>query len=52
MKLSAIYSNDPKRFPRIEFRDGLNVVFARVRDFSLSTICSGAGRLFLLHFFF
>ena len=32
MKLRALYSNDDGRFPRIDFREGLNVVFARVRD--------------------
>lgn len=32
MKLRAIYSNDPAKFPRIDFLNSLNVVFAKVRD--------------------
>lgn len=32
MRLRALYSNDDPRFPRIDFREGLNVVFARVHD--------------------
>ena len=32
MKLRSLYSNDDQRLPRIEFRDGLSVLFARVRD--------------------
>ena len=32
MKLWSLYSNDDDRFPRIDFQEGLNVVFARVRD--------------------
>jgi len=32
VKLRALFSNNPERFPRIEFRDGLSVVFARVLD--------------------
>jgi uncharacterized protein YydD (DUF2326 family) len=32
MKLRAIYSNSPDQFPRIDFHDGLNVIFAKVRD--------------------
>ncbi len=49
MKLRALYSNDPARFPRIEFRDGLNVVFARVRDVSLKNRDShNLGKTFLI----
>lgn len=32
MKLVSLYSNNAEIFPRIEFREGLNVVFARVQD--------------------
>ncbi|MCP4656166.1 MAG: DUF2326 domain-containing protein [bacterium] len=50
MKLRALYSNDPARFPRINFRDGLNVVFARVRDFSLKSRDShNLGKTFLIN---
>lgn len=49
MKLRAIYTNNPERFPRIEFNDGLNVVFARVKDFSLANRDShNLGKTFLI----
>ena len=32
MRLRSLYSNDEERFPKIRFRRGLSVVFARVRD--------------------
>ena len=49
MKLRALYSNDDRRFPRIDFRDGLNVVFARVRDPSVQSQDShNLGKTFLI----
>ena len=49
MKLRALYSNDSRRFPRIDFRDGLNVVFARVRDPSVPDQDShNLGKTFLI----
>ena len=49
MKLRALYSNDDRRFPRIDFRDGLNVVFARVRDPSVQDQDShNLGKTFLI----
>lgn len=49
MKLRALYTNRPELFPRIEFKDGLNVVFARVRDFSLAKLDShNLGKTFLI----
>lgn len=32
MKFVSLYSNRENVFPRMHFRDGLNVIFARVRD--------------------
>ena len=32
MKLSKIYSNYPKKFRAVNFRDGLNVVLGHIRD--------------------
>jgi uncharacterized protein YydD (DUF2326 family) len=32
MKLRRIYTNQPNVFPDIDFRDGLNVIYAEVRD--------------------
>lgn len=32
MKLRALYSSDPNIFPRVDFFDGFNVIFARVKD--------------------
>lgn len=32
MKLSALYTNNDSTFPPIEFHEGLNVIFARVKD--------------------
>lgn len=37
MKLSALYSNQPELFPAIQFRDGLNVVFAEIRKPKVKT---------------
>ena len=49
MKLRALYSSDSRRFPRIDFRDGLNVVFARVRDPSVPDQDShNLGKTFLI----
>lgn len=49
MKLRALYSNDPGRFPRIDFHDGLNVVFARVEDPTLANQDShNLGKTFLI----
>lgn len=48
MKLRALYSNDDAVFPRIEFFDGFNVVFARVRDPSRLDVDShNLGKTFL-----
>ena len=49
MKLRAIYANNREHFPRIDFNDGLNVVFARVKDFSLASRDShNLGKTFLI----
>lgn len=32
MRLLAIYSNDDEKFPPIKFHEGLNVIFAKVKD--------------------
>lgn len=36
MKIVSIYSNDAARFPRIDFHEGLSVIFARVKDPTLT----------------
>ena len=49
MRLRSLYSNDTSRFPRIDFRDGLNVVFARVRNPDVETADShNLGKTFLI----
>ena len=49
MKLHALYCNDDRRFPRIDFQDGLNVIFARVRDPSVQNKDShNLGKTFLI----
>ena len=49
MKLRSLYSNDSVRFPRIDFHDGLNVIFARVEDPTLANQDShNLGKTFLI----
>lgn len=49
MKLRALYSDIPYKFPKIVFRDGLNVIFAQVQDASLSELDShNLGKTFLI----
>jgi uncharacterized protein YydD (DUF2326 family) len=48
MKLSKIYSNNDNIFPPINFRDGLNVVFALVKDpIQLNRDSHNLGKTFL-----
>ena len=32
MRLSSIYTNKPRIFPRINFNEGFNIIFAKVKD--------------------
>ena len=48
MRLGALYSNDPARFPPIRFHAGLNVIFAKVQDATLKSDAHNLGKTFLI----
>lgn len=48
MKLAAIYSNLEDIFPRIEFREGLNVIFGKVKEENIKKDSHNLGKTFLI----
>ncbi len=49
MKFISLYSNKPDIFPKIQFHEGINVVFARVKESFISNQDShNLGKTFLI----
>ena len=48
MKLAAIYANFEEIFPRIEFHDGVNVIFGQVKEENLKKDSHNLGKTFLI----
>lgn len=48
MKLAAIYSNYEEIFPRIVFKDGINVIFGQVKEENLRKDSHNLGKTFLI----